>query len=185
MTVLDANRLQCSRFKRHVAAQVAIAGFGEFFGADVPAIQRECDFGTIGKANHGDIRICPPVPAFRGMETTSAAATRNTEINHRLVAPETLPEPAKRFFKAAHVKQSRPAAPVRPGVCLAEIIRASPEKLAGDESICLYRKPGIEGLTVLAAVNHPLRKFPVIISVTPFLIIVTDDVEQFRQTDGV
>src|ERR1019366_9473196 len=108
-------------------------------------------------------RIRRPVPIFHARETApSAAAGGHAKITHRLVAPETLPEPGDGFFETAQVEQARTARAIRPGVCFAEIINARPKKLAGNKVVRLHREPRGVLMAVFAAVNDPLRKLFVV-----------------------
>ena len=124
---------------------------------------------------------------LHGPKSTPAKSTSSiggTEINHRLVAPQALPEPRQRLFKSAEIQQAGAAGAVRPRARLAQIINARPEKLSGHISVVPHRPPRGVLLAVLAAEDDPLRKFFVVVRVARLLIIVADRVQQFRQADG-
>ncbi len=106
-------------------------------------------------------------------------------MDHGLVAPEALPEPGQGFLEAAQIKQARAAGPVRPFIRFAQIIRAGPQKLPGDEIIGLHREPGAVLLAVLAAVDDALRIFLVVVGVASFLVVIAVGIEQLCESNGV
>ena len=67
--------------------------------------------------------------------------TGDAEIDHRLVAPETLAEPGDGFLESAQVEQPGAAGAVRPPARLAQIINAGPEKLAGHVVVVPHGRP--------------------------------------------
>ena len=108
-----------------------------------------------------------------------------TDVNHRLIAPQALPPPANGFLKHGQIEHATPKHSTWPAPRLTEIIDPGPEELTGHVLVIAHHQPGVVTISVLTSVDKAVRIVLVICLVMLLLIVVADDVQHLRKTNGV